>query len=116
MFFKGLQLYTMLMTVFDSHRPHQLTTYTLVAYGALALLVIVAAFVDPLFYETSDHCWLRAELSEVGAGRLLGANALFFALAMSVMNRHSGNESGSVMISANIAFVVYQKTKSQQQH
>ncbi|KAH9392444.1 hypothetical protein TYRP_005521 [Tyrophagus putrescentiae] len=113
MFFKGLQLYTLLMTVFDSHRPHRLTTYTLVAYGASALLVFVAALVDPLSYETSDHCWLRAELSAVGAGRFSGANALFFALAMS---RHSRNESRSGMISANTAFAVYQKTKAQQQH
>ncbi|OTF82652.1 7 transmembrane receptor (Secretin family)-like protein [Euroglyphus maynei] len=42
MFFEGLQLYTMLVQVFEN-RHNRMTIYSLVAYGAPALLVIVAA-------------------------------------------------------------------------
>lgn len=121
MFFEGLQLYTMLVTVFE-HRPHRLTFYTVVAYGAPALLVIVAALVDPLSYGTPDYCWLRADnhfvWSFLGpALAVLLANALFLALAMSVMCRHGGNGggSGSGMISASSAFAVHQKQMQQVQ-
>lgn len=114
MFFEGLQLYTMLVQVFE-HRHNRLTVYTLVAYGAPALLVIVAALVDPLSYGTTDHCWLRADnhfvWSFLGpALAVLLANALFLALAMGVMCRHSS----SGMMSTT-SFAVHQKQQQQQQ-
>ena len=113
MFFEGLQLYTMLVQVFDQ-RPNRLTFYTLVAYGAPALLVIVAALVDPLSYGTSEYCWLRSDNYFVWgflgpALAVLIANALFLALAMSVMCRHSPT---GMMSSAS--FAVHQKQQQQQ--
>ncbi|KPM10507.1 7 transmembrane receptor (Secretin family)-like protein 1 [Sarcoptes scabiei] len=114
MFFEGLQLYTMLVQVFE-HRHNRLTIYSLVAYGAPALLVIVAALVDPLSYGTSQHCWLRTDnhfiWSFLGpALAILLANILFLSLALSIMCRHTPSS-----IISTTTFAVHQK-QQQQQH
>lgn len=116
MFFEGLQLYTMLVQVFE-HRHNRLTIYSLVAYGAPALLVIVAALVDPLSYGTQDYCWLRADnhfvWSFLGpALAVLLANALFLALAMGVMCRH---RTSGMMSTTTTTFGQMQQKQQQPQ-
>ena len=123
MFFEGLQLYTMLVQVFEN-RHNRMTIYSLVAYGAPALLVIVAALVDPLSYGTSQHCWLRTDnhfiWSFLGpALAILLANALFLTLAISIICKHSPN-SIITSTTTNFSTVVHQKNhnhhQQQQQH
>lgn len=124
MFFEGLQLYTMLVQVFEHGGRNRMTIYSLVAYGSPALLVIVAALVDPLSYGTSQHCWLRTDnhfiWSFLGpALAILLANALFLTLAISVMCRHVPN---SIITSTTFATVQqkhhhhHQQQQQQQQH
>lgn len=115
MFFEGLQLYTMLVQVFE-HRTNRLAYYTGIAYCAPAVLVIIAAIVDPLSYGTSDHCWLRTDnhfvWSFLGpALAVLLANVLFLALAMAVMCKHS---PAGIMTGNNTFAVHHQKTAQQQ--
>lgn len=60
MFVEGFQLYVMLIEVFDSEKS-RLGWYYVLAYGAPAVVVTVAACVDPTSYGTERYCWLRAD-------------------------------------------------------
>lgn len=60
MFVEGFQLYVMLIEVFDAERS-RLGWYYALAYGVPAVVVAVAAAVDPLSYGTERYCWLRAD-------------------------------------------------------
>lgn len=56
----GLQLYLLLVEVFEAERS-RLKWYCAVSYGAPALVVLVSAAVDPLSYGTPHVCWLRTD-------------------------------------------------------
>lgn len=93
MFLEGFQLYVMLIEVFDSEKS-RLGWYYALAYGAPAVVVTVAAAIDPTSYGTSRHCWLRADnyfiLSFVGpVVAILLANLVFLSIAVYMMCRHS---------------------------
>lgn len=93
MFFEGFQLYVMLIEVFDSEKS-RLGWYYALAYGAPAVVVAVAAAIDPASYGTPRHCWLRADnyfiLSFVGpVVAILLANLVFLSIAIYMMCQHS---------------------------
>lgn len=93
MFVEGFQLYVMLIEVFDSEKS-RLGWYYALAYGIPALIVAVAAAVDPYSYGTERYCWLRADnyfiLSFVGpVVAILLANLVFLSIAIYMMCRHA---------------------------
>ncbi|XP_037527073.1 adhesion G protein-coupled receptor L1 isoform X2 [Rhipicephalus sanguineus] len=93
MFLEGFQLYVMLIEVFDSEKSRLGWYYTL-AYGLPAVIVTVAAAIDPASYGTPQHCWLRADnyfiLSFIGpVVAILLANLVFLSIAVYMMCRHS---------------------------
>ncbi|EEC02252.1 G-protein coupled receptor protein, putative [Ixodes scapularis] len=93
MFVEGFQLYVMLIEVFDSEKS-RLGWYYVLAYGAPAVVVTVAACVDPTSYGTERYCWLRADnyfiLSFVGpVVAILLANLVFLSIAIYMMCRHA---------------------------
>ncbi|CAN8004689.1 unnamed protein product, partial [Ixodes hexagonus] len=93
MFVEGFQLYVMLIEVFDSEKS-RLGWYYVLAYGAPAIVVTVAACVDPSSYGTERYCWLRADnyfiLSFVGpVVAILLANLVFLSIAIYMMCRHA---------------------------
>ncbi|MEE6526863.1 hypothetical protein FKM82_027783, partial [Ascaphus truei] len=54
---EGLELYLMLVTVFDSHylkKRHLLA----LGYGVPTVIVIISAAINPEGYGTETHCWL----------------------------------------------------------
>ncbi|XP_065297125.1 latrophilin Cirl-like isoform X5 [Dermacentor albipictus] len=93
MFLEGFQLYVMLIEVFDSEKS-RLGWYYAFAYGMPAVVVAVAAAIDPASYGTPQHCWLRADnyfiLSFIGpVVAILLANLVFLGIAVYMMCRHS---------------------------
>lgn len=93
MFLEGFQLYVMLIEVFDSEKS-RLGWYYALAYGVPAVVVAVAATIDPTSYGTPRHCWLRADnyfiLSFVGpVVAILLANLVFLSIAVYMMCHHS---------------------------
>lgn len=93
MFLEGFQLYVMLIEVFDSEKS-RLGWYYALAYGLPALVVAVAATIDPASYGTPQHCWLRTDnyfiLSFIGpVVAILLANVVFLSIAVYMMCHHS---------------------------
>ncbi|XP_064477138.1 latrophilin Cirl-like isoform X2 [Ornithodoros turicata] len=93
MFVEGFQLYVMLIEVFDSEKS-RLGWYYAASYGIPALIVAVAAAIDPYSYGTQKYCWLRADnyfiFSFVGpVVAILLANLVFLSIAIYMMCRHA---------------------------
>ncbi|KAA0186105.1 hypothetical protein HAZT_HAZT010408 [Hyalella azteca] len=93
MFMEGLQLYLMLVEVFEAERS-RLKWYCLASYGAPAIVVLVSLGIDPLSYGTPQVCWLRTDNNFIFAfigpvAVVLLANAVFLILSLVVLCRHA---------------------------
>ncbi|EEC10853.1 latrophilin, putative [Ixodes scapularis] len=60
MFLEGFQIYTVLVEPLDTHRS-RLWWYCALAYIAPAVVVSVAAVIDPYSFGTPSYCWLEAQ-------------------------------------------------------
>uniref|UniRef100_A0A131YIX1 Latrophilin 1 n=1 Tax=Rhipicephalus appendiculatus TaxID=34631 RepID=A0A131YIX1_RHIAP len=60
MFLEGFQIYTVLMEPMDSHRS-RLWWFCSLAYIAPAIIVSIAAIIDPYSFGTSSYCWLESQ-------------------------------------------------------
>ncbi|KAK7099782.1 latrophilin-like protein 1 isoform X2 [Littorina saxatilis] len=90
---EGVQLYVMLIEVFESERSRVLWYY-LFGYGVPTVIVTVSAAVFPAGYGTEFHCWLSTERgfiwSFVGpALAVMLVNIVMLCIAISIMVRHS---------------------------
>ncbi|XP_033890951.1 adhesion G protein-coupled receptor L3 isoform X3 [Acipenser ruthenus] len=93
MFLEGVQLYIMLVEVFESERSRRKYFY-LVGYGAPALIVAVSAAVDYRSYGTDRVCWLRLDTyfiwSFIGPATLIiMLNVIFLGIALYKMFHHT---------------------------
>ncbi|XP_061761275.1 adhesion G protein-coupled receptor L3 isoform X11 [Nerophis ophidion] len=93
MFLEGVQLYIMLVEVFESQ--HSRTKYFYLAgYGVPALIVAVSAAVDYRSYGTDRVCWLRLDTyfiwSFIGPATLIiMLNVIFLGIALYKMFHHT---------------------------
>ncbi|XP_076462795.1 latrophilin-like protein 1 [Babylonia areolata] len=90
---EGVQLYVMLIEVFESERSRVLWYY-LFGYGVPAVIVGTSAGIFPHGYGTEFHCWLSVERgfiwSFVGpAMAVMLINVIMLAIAIYIMVRHS---------------------------
>lgn len=60
MFLEGFQIYTVLMEPMDGHRS-RLWWFCSLAYIAPAVIVSIAAIIDPYSFGTSSYCWLESQ-------------------------------------------------------
>ncbi|KAM4854869.1 adhesion G protein-coupled receptor L3 isoform 8-T10 [Thomomys bottae] len=93
MFLEGVQLYIMLVEVFESEHSRRKYFY-LVGYGMPALIVAVAAAVDYRSYGTDKVCWLRLDTyfiwSFIGPATLIiMLNVIFLGIALYKMFHHT---------------------------
>ncbi|XP_042310202.1 adhesion G protein-coupled receptor L3 isoform X29 [Sceloporus undulatus] len=93
MFLEGVQLYIMLVEVFESERSRKKYFY-LVGYGMPALIVAVSAAVDYRSYGTGKVCWLRLDTyfiwSFIGPATLIiMLNVIFLGIALYKMFHHT---------------------------
>ncbi|MED6266755.1 Adhesion G protein-coupled receptor L3 [Characodon lateralis] len=93
MFLEGVQLYIMLVEVFESEHSRQRYFY-LVGYGVPALIVAVSAAVDYRSYGTDRVCWLRLDTyfiwSFIGPATLIiMLNVIFLGIALYKMFHHT---------------------------
>ncbi|XP_053154045.1 adhesion G protein-coupled receptor L3 isoform X3 [Hemicordylus capensis] len=93
MFLEGVQLYIMLVEVFESEHSRRKYFY-LVGYGMPALIVAVSAVVDYKSYGTDKVCWLRLETnfiwSFIGPATLIiMLNVIFLGIALYKMFHHT---------------------------
>nr|XP_019956076.1 PREDICTED: adhesion G protein-coupled receptor L3-like isoform X4 [Paralichthys olivaceus] len=93
MFLEGVQLYIMLVEVFESE--HSRTKYFYLAgYGVPAIIVAVSAAVDYRSYGTDRVCWLRLDTyfiwSFIGPATLIiMLNVIFLGIALYKMFHHT---------------------------
>ncbi|XP_057699315.1 adhesion G protein-coupled receptor L3 isoform X11 [Corythoichthys intestinalis] len=93
MFLEGVQLYIMLVEVFESE--HSRTKYFYLAgYGVPAVIVAVSATVDYSSYGTDRVCWLRLDTyfiwSFIGPATLIiMLNVIFLGIALYKMFHHT---------------------------
>uniref|UniRef100_A0A1A8BZV4 Adhesion G protein-coupled receptor L3 n=1 Tax=Nothobranchius kadleci TaxID=1051664 RepID=A0A1A8BZV4_NOTKA len=93
MFLEGVQLYIMLVEVFESE--HSRTKYFYLAgYGVPAVIVAVSAAVDYRSYGTDQVCWLRLDTyfiwSFIGPATLIiMLNVIFLGIALYKMFHHT---------------------------
>nr|XP_020501199.1 adhesion G protein-coupled receptor L3 isoform X5 [Labrus bergylta] len=93
MFLEGVQLYIMLVEVFESE--HSRTKYFYLAgYGVPAVIVAVSAAVDYRSYGTDRVCWLRLDTyfiwSFIGPATLIiMLNVIFLGIALYKMFHHT---------------------------
>ncbi|KAF2354529.1 GPS motif protein [Trinorchestia longiramus] len=97
MFMEGLQLYLLLVEVFEAERS-RLKWYCLASYGAPAIVVVVSLGIDPLSYGTPQVCWLRTDNNFIFAfigpvAVVLLANAVFLVLSLVVLCRHTSTSA-----------------------
>ncbi|KAL8572517.1 hypothetical protein ACOMHN_019556 [Nucella lapillus] len=90
---EGVQLYVMLVEVFESERSRVLWYY-LFGYGVPAIIVATSAGIFPRGYGTEFHCWLTVERgfiwSFVGpAMAVMLINVIMLGIAIFIMVRHS---------------------------
>ncbi|GFN79102.1 adhesion g protein-coupled receptor l2 [Plakobranchus ocellatus] len=90
---EGVQLYIMLVQVFE-HEKSRLVSYYLFGYGTPLAVVAVSAAINYKGYGTSKHCWLTTDnyfiLSFVGpACAVMLINLVMLSLAIYIMCRHS---------------------------
>uniref|UniRef100_A0A8D2IPW5 Adhesion G protein-coupled receptor L3 n=1 Tax=Varanus komodoensis TaxID=61221 RepID=A0A8D2IPW5_VARKO len=93
MFLEGVQLYIMLVEVFESEHSRRKYFY-LVGYGVPALIVAVSAAVDYRSYGTGKVCWLRLDTyfiwSFIGPATLIiMLNVIFLGIALYKMFHHT---------------------------
>nr|XP_057921868.1 adhesion G protein-coupled receptor L3-like isoform X9 [Doryrhamphus excisus] len=93
MFLEGVQLYIMLVEVFESEHSRRRYFY-IVGYGVPALIVAVSAAVDYRSYGTERICWLRLDTyfiwSFIGPATLIiMLNVIFLAIALYKMFHHT---------------------------
>nr|XP_044986134.1 adhesion G protein-coupled receptor L3 isoform X4 [Jaculus jaculus] len=93
MFLEGVQLYIMLVEVFESEHSRRKYFY-LVGYGTPALIVAVSAAVDYRSYGTDKVCWLRLDTyfiwSFIGPATLIiMLNVIFLGIALYKMFHHT---------------------------
>nr|XP_014344599.1 PREDICTED: latrophilin-3 isoform X2 [Latimeria chalumnae] len=93
MFLEGVQLYIMLVEVFESEHSRKKYFY-LVGYGVPALIVAVSAAVDYRSYGTDKVCWLRLDTyfiwSFIGPATLIiMLNVIFLGIALYKMFHHT---------------------------
>ncbi|NXU72480.1 AGRL3 protein, partial [Oreotrochilus melanogaster] len=93
MFLEGVQLYIMLVEVFESENSRRKYFY-LVGYGMPALIVAVSAAVDYRSYGTDKVCWLRLDTyfiwSFIGPATLIiMLNVIFLGIALYKMFHHT---------------------------
>nr|XP_060619340.1 adhesion G protein-coupled receptor L3 isoform X11 [Anolis sagrei ordinatus] len=93
MFLEGVQLYIMLVEVFESEHSRRKYFY-LVGYGMPALIVAVSAAVDYRSYGTGKVCWLRPDTyfiwSFIGPATLIiMLNVIFLGIALYKMFHHT---------------------------
>ncbi|XP_075459562.1 adhesion G protein-coupled receptor L3 isoform X4 [Ascaphus truei] len=93
MFLEGVQLYIMLVEVFESEHSRRKYFY-LVGYGMPALIVSVSAAVDYRSYGTDKVCWLRLDTyfiwSFIGPATLIiMLNVIFLGIALYKMFHHT---------------------------
>ncbi|XP_023201783.1 adhesion G protein-coupled receptor L3-like isoform X14 [Xiphophorus maculatus] len=93
MFLEGVQLYIMLVEVFESEHSRRRYFY-LVGYGVPALIVAVSAAVDYRSYGTERICWLRLDTyfiwSFIGPATLIiMLNVIFLGIALYKMFHHT---------------------------
>uniref|UniRef100_A0A667YR56 Adhesion G protein-coupled receptor L3 n=1 Tax=Myripristis murdjan TaxID=586833 RepID=A0A667YR56_9TELE len=93
MFLEGVQLYIMLVEVFESEHSRRRYFY-LVGYGVPALIVAVSAAVDYRSYGTDRVCWLRLDTyfiwSFIGPATLIiMLNVIFLGIALYKMFHHT---------------------------
>ncbi|XP_071062596.1 adhesion G protein-coupled receptor L3-like isoform X3 [Pseudochaenichthys georgianus] len=93
MFLEGVQLYIMLVEVFESEHSRKRYFY-LVGYGVPALIVAVSAAVDYRSYGTDRICWLRLDTyfiwSFIGPATLIiMLNVIFLGIALYKMFHHT---------------------------
>uniref|UniRef100_A0A3B3D3E4 Adhesion G protein-coupled receptor L3 n=1 Tax=Oryzias melastigma TaxID=30732 RepID=A0A3B3D3E4_ORYME len=93
MFLEGVQLYIMLVEVFESEHSRRRYFY-MVGYGVPALIVAVSAAVDYRSYGTDRVCWLRLDTyfiwSFIGPATLIiMLNVIFLGIALYKMFHHT---------------------------
>lgn len=93
MFLEGVQLYIMLVEVFESEHSRRRYFY-MVGYGVPALIVAVSAAVDYRSYGTERVCWLRLDTyfiwSFIGPATLIiMLNVIFLGIALYKMFHHT---------------------------
>uniref|UniRef100_A0A4W4ELR8 Adhesion G protein-coupled receptor L3.1 n=1 Tax=Electrophorus electricus TaxID=8005 RepID=A0A4W4ELR8_ELEEL len=93
MFLEGVQLYIMLVEVFESEYSRTKYFY-LTGYGVPALIVAVSAAVDYRSYGTDRVCWLRLDTyfiwSFIGPATLIiMLNVIFLGIALYKMFHHT---------------------------
>uniref|UniRef100_A0A8C6XNP5 Adhesion G protein-coupled receptor L3 n=1 Tax=Naja naja TaxID=35670 RepID=A0A8C6XNP5_NAJNA len=93
MFLEGVQLYIMLVEVFESEHSRRKYFY-LVGYGMPAVIVAVSAVVDYKSYGTGKVCWLRLDTyfiwSFIGPATLIiMLNVIFLGIALYKMFHHT---------------------------
>ncbi|XP_048359300.1 adhesion G protein-coupled receptor L3 isoform X19 [Sphaerodactylus townsendi] len=93
MFLEGVQLYIMLVEVFESEHSRRKYFY-LVGYGMPALIVAISAAVDYRSYGTDKVCWLRLDTyfiwSFIGPATLIiMLNVIFLGIALYKMFHHT---------------------------
>uniref|UniRef100_A0A8C6UYD4 Adhesion G protein-coupled receptor L3 n=1 Tax=Neogobius melanostomus TaxID=47308 RepID=A0A8C6UYD4_9GOBI len=93
MFLEGVQLYIMLVEVFESEHSRRRYFY-IVGYGVPALIVAVSAAVDYRSYGTERVCWLRLDTyfiwSFIGPATLIiMLNVIFLGIALYKMFHHT---------------------------
>uniref|UniRef100_A0A2C9JN20 Uncharacterized protein n=1 Tax=Biomphalaria glabrata TaxID=6526 RepID=A0A2C9JN20_BIOGL len=90
---EGVQLYVMLIEVFEQERS-RLIWYYLFGYGVPAVIVSISAGIYHQGYGTDRHCWLTTERSFIWAfvGPALAVmlvNIVMLGIAIYVMCRHT---------------------------
>ncbi|KAL8625664.1 hypothetical protein ACOMHN_043939 [Nucella lapillus] len=90
---EGVQLYVMLIEVFESEHSRVLYYY-LFGYGVPSIIVAVSAAVFSEGYGTEFHCWLTIERGFIWSfvGPVLAVllvNMVMLGIAISIMVRHS---------------------------
>ncbi|XP_076145715.1 adhesion G protein-coupled receptor L3 [Alosa pseudoharengus] len=93
MFLEGVQLYVMLVEVFESEHSRR-RYYYMVGYGVPALIVAISAAVDYRSYGTDRVCWLRLDTyfiwSFIGPATLIiMLNVIFLGIALYKMFHHT---------------------------
>ncbi|XP_045158633.2 adhesion G protein-coupled receptor L1-like isoform X1 [Mercenaria mercenaria] len=97
---EGIQLYFMLIEVFEAERSRVRWFYTF-GYGVPAVIVGISAAIDHTGYGTENHCWLRTDnyfiLSFViPAAIVVLINIVMLSIAIYMMCRHAGVTASSI--------------------
>ncbi|XP_074642334.1 adhesion G protein-coupled receptor L3-like isoform X3 [Tubulanus polymorphus] len=90
---EGVQLYVMLIEVFEAEKSRK-KWYYLSGYGLPLIVVAISAGVNPAGYGTDRHCWLSTEnyfiLAFVGpAAAVITVNVVMLSIAIYMMCRHA---------------------------